>query len=171
MIAALYVDVDKGPYVGLGLDCWGMERDATSYDGPAPVIAHPPCGPWGRYRHKCKQESKTAIIAVQQVRRWGGVLEHPAHSRLWDAASLPRPGELPDSHGGWSVAVEQGWWGHEAPKATWLYFVGVSPNEVKLPLHRPFATGLVEEMPKGKRHITPRLFALWLIEAVGRVRI
>ena len=49
MIAALYVQ-DRGCYHGLaGVDPWGEERDARTYDGPHVVIAHPPCERWGRY--------------------------------------------------------------------------------------------------------------------------
>jgi hypothetical protein len=161
--AALYVDVKRGPYAALGLDCWGVERDARRYPGPAPVIAHPPCGPWGRYAHRCEQDATLALVAVEQVRRWGGVLEHPAHSRLWAAAGLPRPGELPDAHGGYTIHVEQGWWGHAAPKPTWLYLVGVRPGSVVLPAPRPQPTGRVERMAKTCRHLTPPDFARYLV--------
>ena len=27
--AALYIDTARGPYVAMGMDCWGIERDAT----------------------------------------------------------------------------------------------------------------------------------------------
>ena len=90
MVAALYVDPIRGPYRALpGVERWGWadvhqaglwDRDATAYDGPHPVIAHPPCGPWGLFawRYKGGEGAKNcAIRAVQQVRRWGGVLEHP----------------------------------------------------------------------------------------------
>jgi hypothetical protein len=45
-VAALYVEKD-GAYFGLpGVDPWDEERDATLYDGPYPVVAHPPCNRW-----------------------------------------------------------------------------------------------------------------------------
>jgi len=48
MIAALYVE-KNGCYFGLdGVDPWDEERDARKYDGPYPVVAHPPCQLWGR---------------------------------------------------------------------------------------------------------------------------
>lgn len=126
-VAALFVD-PKGPYVGVpGVDAWDELRDATLYDGPWPVVAHPPCGPWGSLRHLCSRphDAKCGPIAVDLVRRWGGVLEHPARSRLFDALSLPRPGELPDAWGGQTLRVDQVDYGHAARKPTWLYCVGV----------------------------------------------
>lgn len=67
---ALYVDVARGPYAGMGVECYGVERDATSYAGPAPVIAHPPCGHWGRYHQRAHDDGSTGPVAVAQVRRW-----------------------------------------------------------------------------------------------------
>lgn len=49
MIAALYVQA-TGCYAGLDdVDPWPEERDARTYPGPYPVVAHPPCERWGRY--------------------------------------------------------------------------------------------------------------------------
>lgn len=51
MIAALFVD-EAGCYADLpGIDVWGASRDARTYDGPYPVVAHPPCQRWGRFWH------------------------------------------------------------------------------------------------------------------------
>lgn len=47
-VAALYVQKD-GAYFGLpDVDPWDEARDATRYDGPHPVVAHPPCARWCR---------------------------------------------------------------------------------------------------------------------------
>jgi hypothetical protein len=49
VIAALYVE-RGGPYFGIeGVDPWDEARDARTYAGPHPVVAHPPCERWGRY--------------------------------------------------------------------------------------------------------------------------
>ena len=49
MIAALFVDAD-GIYAGRpDVDAWDIRRDARTYPGPYPVVAHPPCQRWGRW--------------------------------------------------------------------------------------------------------------------------
>jgi hypothetical protein len=137
MIAALYVQKD-GVYADLpGVEVWDEARDARRYAGPWPVVAHPPCQRWGRYWHgsprKPHQYAKgddggCFAAALVAVRRWGGVLEHPAHSHAWLAHGLPWPpaggGWQRDVDGGWCCHVEQGWYGHASRKATWLYAVG-----------------------------------------------
>lgn len=151
-IAALYID-PHGPYPrmqaanaydtydedkpvgwispredGLTIDCWDASRDARKYDGPHPVVAHPPCKHWGRLRHLAKngrhrfsQESPACVLcggepgfdvgrtcpsntdvdcaprAVEQVRQFGGVLEHPAGSKLWEHCRLPQPSNRNDA--------------------------------------------------------------------------
>lgn len=125
-VAALFVDA-RGPYPTLlGPNwCWDIARDARTYSGPAPVVAHPPCRNWGKLRHLATgDDSDCGPIAVSLVRRFGGVLEHPAGSLLWSACGMPRPGELPDAWGGRTVQVDQVRWGHVARKPTWLYIVG-----------------------------------------------
>jgi hypothetical protein len=123
-IAALYID-PRGPYPKLeGVECWDAERDARKYDGPHPVVAHPPCGPWGALKHLYRgNEHDCAPRAVEQVRRFGGVLEHPASSLLWAHCGLPRPGEFSDGFGH-TIEVDQCAWGHVARKRSWLYIVG-----------------------------------------------
>jgi hypothetical protein len=139
-VAALYVD-PRGPYPKLlGPElCWDESRDARLYDGPHPVVAHPPCGPYGRRRHSYRgTEHDCAPQAIRQVREFGGVLEHPADSKLWELYDLPRPGMAGDEYG-FSIVVQQVEWGHVARKSTWLYIVGVSWLRVcSLVAARPF---------------------------------
>jgi hypothetical protein len=135
MIAALYVE-PAGTYVNHpGVDPWDEARDARSYAGPWPVVAHPPCQRWGRFWHgstrkphqfKMGDDGGCFAAALASVRQWGGVLEHPADSHAWDAFGLAKPPRKggwveADDHGGWTCCVEQGHYGHASRKATWLY--------------------------------------------------
>ena len=134
MIAALYID-PKGPYPKLpGVDCWDSSRDARLYDGPYPIVAHPPCGPWGRLRHLYRgNEHDCAPRCAEQVRRFGGVLEHPAGSKLWEHCALPPPGSTTGLFWDYTVEVDQVEWGHVARKRTWLYLVGVPRSALEAP--------------------------------------
>jgi hypothetical protein len=139
MIAALFVE-RNGVYWDLdGVDPWDQERDARLYAGPHPVVAHPPCQRWGRYwsggpsakvRRELGDDDGCFAAALNAVRTWGGVLEHPEASHAWRTFGLVAPPKL----GGWILAgdgqgftccVEQGHYGHPARKATWLYACGV----------------------------------------------
>lgn len=155
-----------------GVDVWDEERDARRWPGGCPVIAHPPCRAWGRYHHRAKpapHEKELAIHAVAMVRQWGGVLEHPACSKLWNEAALPRPGEPPDAFGGYSIAVNQVDWGHRAIKPTWLYIVGIAEDQ--LPWRPPAGVPEtdIEHMWRGEREATPAAFAKWLVYLAFRV--
>lgn len=136
MIAALFVAAN-GCYIGLpDVDPWPESRDARTYPGPWPVVAHPPCARWcrlaglveSRWGHRRGDDGGSFASALDSVRRWGGVLEHPAYSDAWAAFDLPTPpsggGWQRDLSGGWSAHLEQGMYGHRAAKATWLYAVG-----------------------------------------------
>ena len=139
MIAALYVQAG-GVYSELPpseIELWDEARDARTYAGPWRVIAHPDCKRWGRFATGGPAAPGTRTLgddggcfaaALASVRRWGGVLEHPAHSHAWLAHGLPWPpaagGWQRDVDGGWCCHVEQGHYGHASRKATWLYAVG-----------------------------------------------
>ncbi|MFA5053341.1 MAG: hypothetical protein WC565_04745 [Parcubacteria group bacterium] len=138
MIAALFVQ-PNGVYADMpGVEVWDESRDARLYPGPHAVVAHPPCERWGRYwsggpsakvKRKLGDDGGCFESALESVRKWGGVLEHPEASHAWRAFDLIAP---PKSGGwfpagdfmGYTCCVEQGHYGHRARKATWLYAVG-----------------------------------------------
>jgi len=140
-VAALFVQPD-GCYAGLEtVDPWPQSRDARRYNGPLPVVAHPPCqlwGPmaavnfsrWGGDHNKPGNDGGCFQFAVDAVRKWGGVLEHPAATRAWSAHNLTSPVTM-----GWQLTIDGGWvcevwqsaYGHRANKATWLYYYGTRP--------------------------------------------
>jgi hypothetical protein len=138
-VAALYVE-RGGVYWNLpGVDAWDEERDARLYDGPYPVVAHPPCARWGQLANVNRARYGTPIgedggcfeAALAAVRKWGGVLEHPANSIAWKKFGLPRAfrgswsTNLEDQDG-LSTEISQVVYGHGARKRTWLYAVGIN---------------------------------------------
>lgn len=161
-VAALYVETD-GIYFGLpDIDPWDEQRDARLYAGPWPVVAHPPCARWcmlapliqAKYGHKIGADAGCFKAALDAVRRFGGVLEHPAYSKAWPAFGLPRPRRgvwrrsLDDP--GWVTEVSQAAYGHPARKRTWLYYVGSNPAE--LDWSEPEAATTVSDLgPGGSR--------------------
>lgn len=188
-VAALFVSA-TGVYSCLpGVDVWDIERDARLYDGPYPVVAHPPCERWGRYwfggpsatvRREKGDDGGCFLMALQAVRKYGGVLEHPAASSAWAAFGINRP---PRSGGwvsagfggGWTCCVDQGHYGHRAQKATWLYAVdtdlpilawGKSDRRVRLDdgfdsaeeRRRKVRTGTCQRLSKRQRAATPEPF-------------
>ena len=138
MIAALYVETD-GCYFGLpGIDPWDELRDARTYAGPYPVVAHPPCQRWGKLwagqplhiKRTGQRKVKGAdggcfAAALAAVRKWGGVLEHPWGSHAWKTFGIAIPSRKggwikADEYDGWTCCVEQGRYGHYARKPTLL---------------------------------------------------
>jgi len=131
MISALFTQ-ENSVYKKLGVDCWDINRDARLWPGGNSIVAHPPCRSWGQLSHMAKprpDEKELAVFAVNQIRKWGGVLEHPRASKLWPHMGLPRPGYY-DQFGGFTLCVNQSWWGHRAQKKTLLYVVGVRSSEI-----------------------------------------
>lgn len=131
-VAALFVRGDSIYKSMPGVDAYDIERDARTWPGGVPGVFHPPCRAWGRFAHMAKPregERGMALWAVEQARRFGGVLEHPQGSRLWAEAGLPEPGSR-DRFGGWTLPICQHWFGHRAEKRTFLYVVGCEPRHI-----------------------------------------
>lgn len=185
-VAVLFARADSIYKTLPGCDVWDAERDARKWRGGAPVVAHPPCRAWGRLRHMANprpDEKSLALFAVEQVRAFGGVLEHPAHSTLWPTAELPSIGEV-DEWGGWTLPIHQYWFGHRAQKSTWLYIVGCDYRSCPaMPLvlgkaefvvstsgRRKDGTraGRSREITKPEREHTPLALAEWLVELARR---
>lgn len=172
-------------------DVFDIDRDARTFAGGMPVVAHPPCRAWGGLRHMAKpraDERELSIFAVDQVRRWGGVLEHPRRSQLWPVLGLPN-GIQRDEFGGFTLPIYQSWFGHRADKATLLYIVGCEPTALPaFPLRLGNATHVVgtggrridgrrlqpgdatfrPEISKSEREHTPHALAAWLVEVARR---
>jgi len=182
-VAALFCRADSVYKTLPGVVVFDAARDALTFEGGMPVVAHPPCRGWGRLRGLAKPapgERELALWAVDVVRRCGGVLEHPEASMLWRVAGLPASGGGRDGFGGWTLALPQFWFGHRARKNTWLYVVGVSPARLPaLPLVLGQAPCVVSnsastrrngrpEVSRAEREHAPPDFARWLVEVERR---
>jgi hypothetical protein len=140
VIAVLFVE-EGGAYFGIpDVDPWPESRDARLYAGPWPVVCHLPCQRWGAMaavnfarwggeHNRPGNDGGCFASALASVRRWGGVLEHPAQSRAWAAHGLPAPRGRgwQRTADGWVAEVWQSAYGHRARKATWLYAVTSCP--------------------------------------------
>ncbi|MCC9603541.1 hypothetical protein LOC67_23575 [Stieleria sp. JC731] len=153
-----------------GVDVFDAERDCMTFDGSTPIVAHPPCRAWSAFcRHQAKPdpgEKELAPWCVEQLRHCGGVLEHPAYSKLWDELDLPKPNE-PPRDGLWSMWVNQSWWGDRRIKNTWLLVSGRDPRAVETPLSLHggvCSTAAWNSMSKHNRASTPLAMAQWLVD-------
>lgn len=198
-ISALFVETNGCYFNQPDVDPWDKSRDAKKYKGGNPVIAHPPCERWGRYwgggpmlagtenQKKLGDDDGCFEFALNAVRTYGGVLEHPEGSHAWRHFGL----NLPPRHGGWvnadfeggfTCCVEQGAYGHRARKATWLYaFNSELPSlkwgkadgkfnlldegyHSKEERNRKIKTGIVQRLSKKQRLATPIEFRDLLIK-------
>ena len=133
MIAILFARNDSKYKQLDGYDVYDIDRDARNYDKDYPVIAHPPCRAWGMLSHMANprpDEKDLAWFALEQVRKNGGVLEHPTGSRLWKEAKLPLADEFPDDFGGFTIEIDQFDFGHVAHKKTKLYICGIDRTDL-----------------------------------------
>lgn len=143
-VAALFVETG-GCYFGLpGVEPWDEARDARLYTGPYPVVAHPPCQLWGSFaavnykrwggeHNRPGNDGGCFASALASVRKFGGVLEHPAFSRAWKAHGLSVPrgiGWLDCGDSEWVCEVWQSAYGHKACKRTWLLYKGRRPADL-----------------------------------------
>lgn len=195
MIAALFVQ-SNGCYANdPSIDAWPESRDARLYEGPHPVIAHPPCqlwgamaavnfARWGGEHNRPGNDGGCFSSALQSVILYGGVLEHPAKSRAWAAYGLLKPQGTGWKRAGlreWVCEVWQSAYGHRARKATWLFYSGDNPPH-QLNWERPSGThqiGFHDQRGKsankptlGKReaNATPPAFKVELVKLALRSR-
>lgn len=133
MIAVLFARQDSRYKQLDGYDVYDIDRDARHYAADYPVIAHPPCRAWGMLSHMANprpDEKDLAWFALAQVRKNGGVLEHPTGSRLWKEGKLPLMGQGYDDFGGFTLEVDQYDFGHVAHKRTKLYICGIKIEQL-----------------------------------------
>jgi hypothetical protein len=158
-VAALYVD-PNGAYANLpDVEVWDEERDARTYAGPWPVVAHPPCARWcalaplnrAMHGYEIGDDDGCFEAALRAVETWGGILEHPAYSYAWDRFGLPRPLRFGWAQNferpGCTAEISQSAYGHPARKRTWLYYVGPTPPALEW--HEPESAVSVSDFGPG----------------------
>jgi hypothetical protein len=181
-VVTLFVD-PTGHYPALVREWYDEARDARTYAGNLPVVAHPPCQLWtnfaalnfkryGGEHNRPGNDGGCFAFALATVRRCGGVLEHPAFTNAWKAHGLTKPSGI-----GWTQTAPREWvcevwqaaYGHKARKRTWLFYSGD-----RAPLQgrweRPTGTHQVgwfdrikPTLSKKEAMATPIEFALWLL--------
>lgn len=192
MTTAVLFASPSGPYVGrAGFDVYTPERDAFTYTGGLPVIAHPPCARWtgrwhgmGSHRHTpmTMGDDKGAFsFCIETVRRVGGVIEHPAHSLAWMYYGISEPTGLMEwqpcawpHENAWTLECHQHDFGHLAGKPTWLYWfspdnIGPPPNLTPRPNPRPPRKVSGLSAPQRERTPLPFLRELEKLAQASRV--
>jgi hypothetical protein len=91
-------------------------------------------------------EAELALWSIDKIRQNGGILEHPAGSRLF-GKYVPDTGET-DEFGGFTILVDQYDFGHVAHKKTKLYICGIKPEDMPV---LPPKDETIHYCEKGKR--------------------
>jgi len=170
MPVALYTK-DGTNYGKLNIDYYGKHRNALNYQGNDVVICHPPCAHWGamsQFASISPGEKYLALHALWLVEINGGILEHPAQSKIWNLIR-----NQPTHYTGQILSVNLSWFGFPTQKRTYLYIKGATLKEIPphpisfesvttfiRPKHQPGA----KHLPKSQRDTTPISMCKWLIE-------
>ena len=154
-----------------------MKRNALLCPDRLPAIYHPPCRTWGRLRTFANihpGEHLLTVWSILRIWKYNGILEHPAGSKIWSLMKLPLPGQGYDIQGGFSLSINQSWFGHTCTKNTWLYIKGCKMSEIpdyslNFNLIQNQISGSskksgLKEVSKKNREATPIEFAIWLLD-------
>lgn len=176
-IPVLFVD-ENSLYKNYSIfDAYDHSRDALTFYDRCPIICHPPCRLFSRLRsfsNASPSEKKLAFFALDRIRMFGGILEHPRSSTLWTSGNFNLDGSV-DQYGGFLRSVNLSWFGYPAQKKTMLYFVGISPVQLPsfpLSLSAPsFSIGSsknnrLKEISKNARSQTPDHMIKYFIQVM-----
>jgi hypothetical protein len=131
-------------------------EDALTYKGCFPVICHPPCAMFSKNRLFSKYNESSILLArhcYDMVNLYGGILEQPAYSIMFDYLGI-KP----------TYSLDQNWFGYRARKKTWLYLKNVSLD--KHPLSFDAITHNVTKTTSTMRARQPKQFCKYLINSV-----
>ena len=146
------------------MDCYDKDRNARTFIGDYPVIAHPPCRGWSRSMSKLSKpdpgEMDLAYFCIERILRNGGVLEHPFLSNFVTLFLEDVRFQV--------IRLDQDWFGNEFRKRTWLLMPrGYEVQEMpfRLVTYGGSKKQWANINPK-RRMETPIEFAHWLIDLV-----
>ena len=179
-ITPVFFTQKKSNYNKLQCNPYDIDKDSLSCISKLPAVYHPPCASWGRLRKFSKfrpGEHWLAVWSIIRLRKYGGILEHPAHSSLWRFMAMPLPGQKADRFGGYSISINQHWFGHKCAKNTFLYIVGCPQKNLPLiPINFDAITHVIStscrkragaytnnRCTKFERSATPVRLAEWLL--------
>lgn len=171
-IPVLFVHSKSNYKLDKEFDCYDEKRNALNYTGSSAVICHPPCRKFSRLRglsQAPETEKQLAYFAVDLVRKNGGIVEHPHDSQLWKDKEVVKPGYT-DQYGGFTICIDQSWFGYYTPKRTLLYIVGIKPKELPTyDFNRDINFRKFQNLtPKQRSETTPKLceFLKKIIQAI-----
>lgn len=144
-----------------GLDVFDIDRDAYTFTGKTPIIAHPPCQQWSRMKNFAKEntrEKELAMFCLEHVQVNGGIFEHPAGSSFFKYAGITP-----------TISVNQNWFGFPGEKRTYLYFSKCSPLSFPISFDLPLMR--LDKMAYRDRSTTTLDFANWLISCIRASKI
>lgn len=161
----------------MGIECYDQNRNALTYQGNDVVICHPPCDHWASLKLFTKKpiaEKYLALHALWLVECNGGILEHPAQSKLWHLVK-----SNPTHYTGRLLSIDLKWFGFPAKKRTTIYIKGarlkdLPPHPITFTRETHFignrGKGSRKELSKRLRNETPREMCLWLIEVAKEIQ-
>lgn len=157
-----------------GLEVYDQDRDCRTFDGGMPVIVHPPCAQWSKmkaFSHNKPEEKNLAHFCLDQIKKYGGIFEHPKGSDVWNQLDWPDGGKF--------IEVDQHWFGFPARKRTILFFYKCEPLSYPLNFNAVQYTvclsrsdskngrsNRLPEMKKSQRSVTTIEFNQWLVDSV-----
>lgn len=153
----------RSVYKKLGVNCYDQKRDALTYSGYSPIIAHPPCRSFSRLHGFVSIENKIrdheiADHCITLLRRNGGILEQPARSTMKKVFDLGQP-----------YYIDQYWFGLPFSKPTWLWTFNCELNDLPLMLNPVRNTRkTMANMSSQQRSYTTVEMATWLIDSIKR---
>lgn len=138
------------------LDLYDLARDAYTFAGSNPVIAHPPCAQWSRMKAFSKPDARSKALGgycFEFIKQNGGILEHPAGSSLFKYLGV-KP----------TLSINQSWFGFPCRKTTYLYFHGYEP--LSFPLDFTLPGRDVSSLHSADRSIMPLAFCQYLVDCI-----